>query len=275
VPERLTSGRFFGQTLRERKVGDLFLADVSYASGLRVPSHAHERPYFCLIRRGAYTEAYGRRMRVCRPGVLAFHPPGERHAEVFGERAVASFNVELGPAWLRSMRELGGVLDQPVEFQGGEIAALGFRLFAELRRSDAASSVAVESLTSEILAALIARPAVAVRPGPRWLRQARDILHSRFHEPLSLRTVASEAGVHPVYLATVFRGFYGCSVGEYLRRVRLEHLCGLLKEPHIPLSEIAYATGFADQSHFTRFLKRFTGMTPGQYRTFLTFKTPE
>src|SRR5438270_12544400 len=105
VPERLTSGRFFGQTLRERKVGDLFLADVSNASGLRVPSHAHERPYFCLIRRGAYTEAYGRRMRVCRPGVLAFHPPGERHAEVFGERAVASFNVELGPAWLRSMRE--------------------------------------------------------------------------------------------------------------------------------------------------------------------------
>jgi AraC family transcriptional regulator len=275
VTERLTSGRFFGHTLRKRKVGDLVLADVTYASGSRLPRHAHERPYFCLIRRGTYTEAYGRRMRVCQPGVLAFHPPGEQHAEAFGECPVASFNVELGPVWLYRMREVGGVLDQPVEFHGGEIAALGFRLFAELRRSDAASSVTVESLTSEILAAFAARPTIPGKPKPVWLTQARDILHSRFQEPLSLRAIAREAGVHPVYLATAFRRFHGCSVGEYLRRVRFEHLCRMLKQPHTPLSEIAHATGFADQSHFTRFLKRFTGMTPVQYRTFLAFKTPE
>ncbi len=148
MPEQLTSGRFFGQTLRERKVGDLFLADVSYASGLRRAEPCPRAALLLPDPRGGYTEAYGRRMRVCRPGSAAFHPPGERHAEVFGERAVASFNVELGPAWLRSLREVGGVLDQPVEFQGGEIAALGFRLFAELRRSDSASPVAVEGLTS-------------------------------------------------------------------------------------------------------------------------------
>lgn len=275
MPERLTSGRFFGQTLHKREVGDLVLADVRYAPGSRLPRHAHERPYFCLILGGSYTETYGRRMRVCRPGMLAFHPPGEPHAEAFGDRLVASFNVEIGPEWLYRMHEIGGVLDQPVEFHDGETARLGFRLFAELRRADAASSVAIESLTSEILAAVAAPPVRVDKSRPKWLTEARDALDARFQEPLALRAIAREAGVHPVYLACMFRRFYGCSVGEYLRRVRFDRLCRMLKEPDIPLAEIALATGFADQSHFTRTLRRYTGMTPAQYRTFLLFKTPD
>jgi len=273
VAERLTSGRFFGQTLRRREVGDLVLADVRYPPGAHLPRHAHERPYFCLIRRGHYTEAYGRRMRVCGPGALVFHPPGERHAEAFGDCSVASFNVEIGPEWLYRLRETGSVLDQPIEFHNGEAPGLGYRLFAELRRSDAASAVAIESITSEILTAFAARPVALDNSKPKWLTRARDILHDRFQEPLALRAIAREAGVHPVHFASAFRRFYGCSVGEYLRRIRFEQLCRMLRQPHTPLAEIAQATGFADQSHFTRVLKRFTGMTPVQYRTFLTFKT--
>ena len=45
-----------------------------------------------------------------------------------------------------------------------------------------------------------------------------------------------------------------------------------LSERHRPLSQIAAEAGFADQSHFTRTFKRFTGLTPRQYRTFLAFK---
>jgi AraC family transcriptional regulator len=76
-----------------------------------------------------------------------------------------------------------------------------------------------------------------------------------------------------VHFAVCFRRFYGCSAGEYLRRIRFEQACRMLKQPHASLAEIAHATGFADQSHFTRFLKRITGLTPGEYRTFLSFKT--
>jgi AraC family transcriptional regulator len=155
MPERLTSGRFFGRTIRRREVGDLALADVAYPSNSRIPRHAHERPYFCLIRRGRYTEAFGRRMRVCGPGMIAFHPAGEQHAEAFGGSPVASFNVELGPEWLYRVREAGGVLDQPGEFHDPQTVRLAFRLFAELRRFDPASSLAVESLTLEILSALL------------------------------------------------------------------------------------------------------------------------
>jgi AraC-like DNA-binding protein len=77
-----------------------------------------------------------------------------------------------------------------------------------------------------------------------------------------------------VHFAAVFRRHYGCSVGEYLRRRRVHRARQRLAETDLPLAEIATEAGFADQSHLTRMFKRFVGLTPGQYRTFLAFKKP-
>ncbi len=262
---RLEGGRFFGRTLRKRSVGDLTMADVVYPAGTRLPLHCHERAYFCLIRRGGYTETYGRRMRECRPMTLVFHPAGESHRQKFSGSPVASFNVEIGGDWLRSN------LDQPAEFHGGSIADLGMKLFGEFQHGDA---VEIEALASEILVAIAGQnEKPSGDPQPRWLREARDLLDARFREPLTLRGIAHEARIHPVYFAAAFRRFYHRSVGEYLRWRRLEYVRAKLSEPELSLAEIALDAGFADQSHLTRNFKRFTGRTPGEYRTFLRFKT--
>ena len=264
--KQLEGGRFFGRTLRRHSVAQLRLADVVYPAGERLPSHSHEHAYFCLIRRGSYTETYGRRTRDCGPMTLVFHPRGESHAQQFSGSPVASFNVEIGSDWLH-----GSHLDQPAEFHGGPVAALGMKLFHEFQRGDA---VEIEALAAEILAAVASdngKPCDA--PQPRWLSDARDLLDARFREPLTLRAVAREADIHPVYFAAAFRRFYHRSVGEYLRWRRLEYVRGKLSEPELSLAEIALDAGFADQSHLTRNFKRFTGRTPGEYRTFLRFKT--
>jgi methylphosphotriester-DNA--protein-cysteine methyltransferase len=57
------------------------------------------------------------------------------------------------------------------------------------------------------------------------------------------------------------------------RLPRLEYVRRKLDDPELSLAEIAVDAGFADQSHLTRNFKRFTGRTPGEYRTFLRFKT--
>src|ERR1039457_5371592 len=164
----LGGGRFFGRTLRRRSVARLTLADVVYPAGARLPSHSHERAYFCLIRRGSYTETYGRRTRACQPMTLVFHPPGERHAQTFSGCPVASFNVEIGSEWLQRASEWSGHLDQPAEFHGGEVAALGLRLFHEFARDDKDSAVTVEGFTLEILAACTGSNAKACdAPHPR------------------------------------------------------------------------------------------------------------
>jgi AraC family transcriptional regulator len=101
---------------------------------------------------------------------------------------------------------------------------------------------------------------------PQWLERVRNILEQRFAEPCKLSEIAAEAGVHPVHLAREFRKYYGTSVGEYLRRVRIEYACRELMGSNAAVTNIAIAAGFADQSHFSRTFKRFCGTTPGRYR---------
>src|ERR1035438_9688454 len=237
---QLEGGRFFGRTLQRRSVAQLTLADVVYPAGARLPRHSHERAYFCLIRGGSYTEAYGRRTRECRPMTLVFHPPGEPHAQTFFNSPVASFNVEIGSEWLQRAAEWSGHLDQPAEFHGGEVAALGLRLFQEFARDDSESDPFIEGLALEILAATTGlNDKARDGPHPGWLAEARDLLDARFREPLTLRSIAREAGVHPVYFAAAFRRRYHRSVGEYLRWRRLEYVRGKLLDPELSLAEIA------------------------------------
>jgi AraC family transcriptional regulator len=101
---------------------------------------------------------------------------------------------------------------------------------------------------------------------PKWLERVRDILEQRFAEPFKLSEMAAEAGVHPVHLAREFRKHYGTSVGEYLRKVRIEYACRELMDSNAAVANIAFAAGFADQSHFSRTFKRFCGTTPARYR---------
>jgi AraC family transcriptional regulator len=69
-----------------------------------------------------------------------------------------------------------------------------------------------------------------------------------------------------VHVAQTFRRFHQCTIGEYLRRLRVDYACHELAGSERAICEIAAAAGFSDQSHFNRSFKRETGMSPSQYR---------
>jgi AraC family transcriptional regulator len=256
-------------------VADLAIVELRHEARLRIPRHEHERAYVSLIQAGTFTESCGRRRtRFSEPGMLLLHPPGEVHWEQMNRVAVSSLNIELGSSWLRELLEIGAPLDRSFDVRDERIAIAGARLSSECRRQDRDSALAVESLTWEILHASLRRdPSTTERTPPRWLRDLRDLIDGSLGAPPPLRSVAKAVGVHPVYFAAVFRRFHDCSLGEYYRRRRLEAARAKLANPDLPLSRVAFEVGFADQSHFTRTFKRYTGMSPGQYRTFLGFKT--
>jgi len=96
--------------------------------------------------------------------------------------------------------------------------------------------------------------------------QARDLLHADLTTRRTLGELAAAVGVHPVTLARAFRRSFGCSVGEYLRRLRIERAAAQLGGSETPLATIALTAGFADQSHFSNLFRRETGMSPSAYR---------
>lgn len=63
-----------------------------------------------------------------------------------------------------------------------------------------------------------------------------------------------------------FNAELGCSIVEQLTRARIAFICRLLADTDMQIQEIAKAVGYEDDRHFSRYVKRATGLTPQAYR---------
>jgi len=231
-----------------------------------MPRHLHEPAYFSLVLKGAYTETTGNTARTCVPSTMVFHPPHEAHAVDFHNADVRIFRVAVDPSWLDRTGACSSLPAGSTQYDGEFLSGLWARLYGEFHLNDASSKLAIEGLMLEIVAHISRACAQKFdRMRPAWLESAREILRESLSEPPSLEVLAKAVGVHPVYLARQFRHLYHCSIGEYVRRLRIEAACREMADGRTPLSVVSNNAGFYDQSHFANTFKRYTGMTPTQY----------
>jgi len=264
---RLPPGELYGQHLKTRQVAGLRLAEVVYPARYRTPEHSHDLPQLCLVQKGVFAEVYDRKHREVRPLSLITRPAGESHAQRFHESAVHCLIVEVEPGWLERAREHQASLADSAAFQGGLSVWLATRLYREFQLADEASSLAIEGLALEIMAELARRHVkTSDRKPPKSVEQARELLHAHFSESLTLDGIAKSVGTHPIHLARMFRRYHHCTIGEYVRKLRIELACREISTTDCQLALVALRTGFYDQSHFSRTFKRMMGITPGQYR---------
>jgi len=104
---------------------------------------------------------------------------------------------------------------------------------------------------------------------PAWAKELKEIIQDQIDTnlTLSLKEVSQSLHVHPSYLSREFSKYFDdLSFGDYIRKLRIEKAIQLLNDPKYSLSEIAYLTGFSDQSHFTRIFKKVTGKSPSVYK---------
>lgn len=107
------------------------------------------------------------------------------------------------------------------------------------------------------------------REVPEWAKELKEIIQDQIDTnlTLSLKEISQSLNVHPSYLSREFSKYFdNLSFGDYIRKLRIEKSIALLKDPKYSLAEIAYLTGFSDQSHFNRVFKNNTGKTPSAYR---------
>ncbi|MGH9870849.1 MAG: helix-turn-helix domain-containing protein [Pyrinomonadaceae bacterium] len=254
-------GQFYGRIIRSCAIATLTLSETTYPLGNKLPRHSHDHAYFCFVLQGRFTEFYDKRSRTCQPATLIFHPPGEAHSDQFQTEA-RCFNIQFDA----HLNHGAAGLEQPADFHGGVPTYLATKLYREFCEMDEVSALAIEGLVLE----MIAESARAVKrskgTSPTWLERARDLLHARFDEHLTLADLAGEVGVHPTHLARQFHRRYNRTVGEYVRQLRVEFACIQLCTSTAPLSEIAVGAGFFDQSHFARTFRLRMGISPARYR---------
>lgn len=254
-----------GDVIERRDLLTARLRETNYPRGLVLGRHMHANTYLSFILEGHYTETYQGSSSACATNTLRYLPAGEVHSNAYDDGARCLL-VELQPATVDRLREHARVLDRPGEITNPHATMLARRLYSEFQRRDSAASIAIEGLILEILAESVRSSGTSPRNAPKWLLRAKDMIHARFLEVPSLTEIAAAAGVHPVHLSREFHRYFDCTVGEYMRKLRIEHASHLLATTATSLADIASVCGFADQSHFSSTFKRTVGVTPARFR---------
>lgn len=256
-----------GSTIRRRDIAGFSLTEAVYVEGVSLPRHCHADSFLTLVLEGSYIERYSDREFHWGEGALHLLPAGERHENHF-QTATRLLRVKIEPAaMLRLGEDHTRCLSQPREITGPLSAWLGNRMMREFMSQDDIAPIAMEGVLLEMLAES-ARSSDETHgsSAPGWLRRVRELLQDSYLEAPGLAALAGVAGVHPVHLSREFHKHFHMTIGEYIRKRRIEHASDLLSNSDLSLAEIANTCGFSDQSHFCALFKKHSGMTPAKFR---------
>jgi AraC family transcriptional regulator len=231
--------------------------------------HSHDRPILAVMVAGGFeTRIRGKRLG-CGAGFAWTEPVGEPHSNHVG--SLGALAVVIEPDWDREDTRIFEPLIGSIRLlQSAFVTTEAQRLLAEMGTADAFRPLAVESnaITLLALAARLDHHDGDGNRRPGWLARVREALHDDWRHH-TLDSLAAIANVHPCHLAHVFRDRVGESIGAHLRRLRLNWAVGQLAATSRPISEIALAAGFSDQSHLTRLCRRQFGAPPARLRALI------
>ena len=98
------------------------------------------------------------------------------------------------------------------------------------------------------------------------IAKAISIIAQSYAEDITLDYVAQQVHLNSAYFSTLFKKETGHSFKEYLNMTRIEESKRLLTTSNYSIVDIAIAVGFEDQSYFSKVFKKYTGITPKQFR---------
>lgn len=248
------------------QVENLLFREMTYTAQSGSPPHTHGDTHLIFFLEGVVRDFRKEQTVIRTPATLIAIPEDERHATHFCEQ-VRTFEIVLPSSWTQRVQKVTPLLERPVDFESGPPVRIATRLYQEFQNRNNLTPLLLEGLMLELLAEM-ARDTLshAETHRPYWLNHTQEYLHAHFTERLSLATIAEQAGVHPSHLIRVFRQHFHCTIGDYVRNLRIQQACQDLAQSDTPLPEIALALGYSDQSHFTVAFKRQTGIAPAAFR---------
>lgn len=224
--------------------------------------HYHENPIISFILHGDSIERINHSTNPRSAGDIRFYPAGALHQVKIKRFPSRNLNFELERDFLArsglSEESIARALEKSLDAR-----LLFLRAYKEFSANDEFSDASIQIL---LLNLLCAGAITGGRRRPAWINTLYQLLNDRWNEQLSLQELSRIINVHPVTISKYFTRYFACTLGEYMRKLRIEKSIPLIKNSGLSLTDIASLCGFADQSHFTRNFKAFTGFLPKDFR---------
>jgi len=259
-----TKGKYYGRLNSEIAFNGILLTKYDYHED-RTPWHYHENPYFMYVLNGNMKDCNKKVKSLCPAGSLMFNNWQEAHYGSKHSAKASGFHLEFERKWLRENGIPLNLLEDSQLIENPKLHLLFAKLYHEFLVSDQYSDVSVEVLLLQICEALGTLKEFNAQKQPIWVHDLKELLNYDT-SPLSLNYLSNELNIHPVHISRAASKHLSMSLGEYIRQHKVKKAIPLLLNPENSLTEIAYETGFSDQSHFNRVFKSIFNVTLSTYR---------
>lgn len=154
------------------------------------------------------------------------------------------------------------------------ILKIGLELKADLAAGYPCGSLYGESLATALAAHLLKQYSVRIPQTssctvglPQYkLRQVLEYINAHLDLQIKLAELAAVVGFSEYHFMRLFKQSMGITVYQYVLQQRVERAKKLLKKREEAIAEIALQCGFANQTHFTKYFRKFTNITPKAFR---------
>ena len=259
--KELKTGEFYGTHYQKLAFGNIILTDTEYTHR-RVDWHYHENPYFTYLLQGKLFESNKKESYHLDAGSLLFHNWQDAHYNMKPDEFTRGFHIELNKNWFSNFDIQLNALEGCLRLKNPVLISLINTIFMESKTNDKYSSISIEMLLIDIFDT-IKEKNEKMPQKPIWTQKLQELILEE-NIDYSLNNLAAILGIHPVHLSREFRRYFGTSLGNYIRLLKVNKAFNLIISNKTSMTEICYECGFFDQSHFISNFKRVYYTTPSR-----------
>jgi AraC-like DNA-binding protein len=258
----LKKGEFFGTHYQKSTFENIMITDTEYTHS-KVDWHYHENPYFTYLLQGKLFESNKKESYYLAPGSLLFHNWQDAHYNIKPPEYTRGFHIELNENWFLNYDIKITDFEGSINIKNPLTKNLMNKVYIESKVNDQYSNLSIETFLLEIFSTIKETKERSSKK-PVWVKDLQELL---FEEQIdySLKNLSSILKIHPVHLSRGFSRYFGMSLGNYIRIIKVNQAFNLIALNQLSMTEICYRCGFFDQSHFITNFKQIYGTTPSKF----------
>lgn len=228
--QQLQTGTFFGTTNETIQLDFCTITNTEYTLD-KVDWHYHENTF---ILKGKLLEVSKKETYHCTTGSLLFHNWQDAHYNIKPPVYTRGFHIEIKKDWFEDNELSHTQLEGSSFVDHPDTKILFHQLYRETKTIYQDSDVFIQQILLQILSKIQGSGKTYKKPS--WVLTLRHILHDRYADKLTLEDLSKELSIHPVHLCRDFSKYFYCTLGDYIRKLRVENALILLKDKGIFLN---------------------------------------
>ncbi len=239
------------------------VVETEYQNKVYEGWHSHNNAHITLFLKGGTTEKRKNSSETIGPGSLLFYHSDELHLNQNTLFPSRNINIEIEENLLKELFIDEAAIEKSIQ-NSIYAKSLILKIFKESQSADNFTNDNVKMLFSQLSNSN--SHLERFEKSPFWVKSLNELLNDCWNENPNLKDLAQVLNLNPITISKHFPKYFGCTLGEYMRRIKINRSLSLIQSNENNLTKIALECGFADQSHFIRTFKNQTGFLPKQFQ---------